>query len=85
MSNSGVYVILMAECNPDVAPMVVHGTIDSMDPCNTFFEVIIFHLFYHLRMILFLFDNFGKNKQMDICLRIYLVIYHFICRCAYAT
>lgn len=46
--------MLMAVCNPDVAPMAVHGTIDSMDPCkqNSNMLTLLAFLFFLIVILL---------------------------------
>ncbi len=34
ISKSGLYVLFMAVCNPDGAPVKLEGSIDSLDPCE---------------------------------------------------
>lgn len=34
VTTSGLFVLIMAVCDPDAAPVAIGGAIDSMDPCK---------------------------------------------------
>lgn len=34
ITNSGLYVLLMAVCDPEASPVAVDGSVDSLDPCE---------------------------------------------------
>eukprot|EP00981_Chlorochromonas_danica_P008784 scaffold2312_cov165-Ochromonas_danica.AAC.24 len=54
VKSSGLYILVMGVCNPQAAPVVISGAIDSMDPCKPIFPRVIFihYIFCHLEQLL---------------------------------